>query len=353
MHSLHRVEPASSGASQRIQHVANPISSIALLTPDIKPYRVVTPLQLSWFANPQSGQTFRPTMSRDPRASRLEDDPFDKIDDNKPNFSNSMGGKSQHIRVVIQPGEANPFEPFLRGFFDVRGPQVTKHTGSFFHFSEREIKDLAMATIAFSVAIALVRLGGLGGLLEVSLGIYLPLLLKFTLFSMLALAPAFVLHELAHKFVARHYGCWAEFRADPRGLKIGLIIAFLIGFVFMAPGAVMVAGRIGRKENGIISLAGPLTNIILFFVGLIGGGLILSIYYHQTIADLIIFWMWGNAILGAFNMLPFGPLDGGKVKTWSEPIFWAFLAITILLVISVFNGFAFGILDTIAGIPTI
>ena len=285
-------------------------------------------------------------MVRDPKASKLENDPFDRIHSNNTSSNQSR----QKIRVVINNNQNNPFEPFLRGFFDVAGPQVIKHEGNFFHFSKLELKDLTIATIAFSVAIALVRMGGLNGMLSVSLESSLILLFIYSLFSMAALAPAFVLHELAHKFVARKYGCWAEFRADPRGLKIGLLIALLLGFVFMAPGAVLVAGRVGRKENGIISLAGPITNIILFFVGLIGGGLIISVYNNQILHDLVIFWMWGNAILGAFNMLPFGPLDGAKVKRWSEPIFWTFLIFTILLVISVFNGYAFVILDNIAGI---
>ena len=285
-------------------------------------------------------------MVRDPKASKLENDPFDRINSNNTSSNQSR----QKIRVVINNNQNNPFEPFLRGFFDVAGPQVIKHEGNFFHFSKIELKDLTIATIAFSVAIALVRMGGLNGMLNASLESSLILLFIYSLFSMAALAPAFVLHELAHKFVARKYGCWAEFRADPRGLKIGLLIALLLGFVFMAPGAVLVAGRVGRKENGIISLAGPITNIILFFVGLIGGGLIISVYNNQILHDLVIFWMWGNAILGAFNMLPFGPLDGAKVKRWSEPIFWTFLIFTILLVISVFNDYAFVILDNIAGI---
>ena len=28
-------------------------------------------------------------------------------------------------------------------------------------------------------------------------------------------------------------------------------------------------------------------------------------------------WLWGNSILAAFNMIPYGPLDGRKVKNWS------------------------------------
>jgi Zn-dependent protease len=118
----------------------------------------------------------------------------------------------------------------------------------------------------------------------------------------------------------------------------------------MAPGAVMVAGRVGRKENGIISIAGPITNIVLFFIGMIGGGLLLSVLFHPILAEIIVLWMWGNAILGAFNMLPFGPLDGAKVKKWSEPIFWLFLLITLGLVFTLFNGLAIETMESIAGI---
>ena len=37
--------------------------------------------------------------------------------------------------------------------------------------------------------------------------------------------------------------------------------------------------------------------------------------------------MWGNAILGTFNMIPWGPLDGKKIKTWSQSIFYFWLVV--------------------------
>jgi len=148
--------------------------------------------------------------------------------------------------------------------------------------------------------------------------------------------------------MAKHYGCWAEFRADPRGLKIGLAIALIIGFVFMAPGAVMVAGRVTKRQNGIIAIVGPITNIVLFIIGLVGGGVLIGIIPSQVVADIVVFWLYGNAILAAFNMLPFGPLDGAKVKAWSEPAFWSMIAICVTLVISVFGGYAFELLQMVA-----
>ena len=100
----------------------------------------------------------------------------------------------------------------------------------------------------------------------------------------------------------------------------------------MAPGAVMVAGRVSKKENGIIALAGPISNIVLFAIGFFGGSFIIGFTSSTLVAQFVGFWLWGNAILGAFNMLPFGPLDGRKVKDWSEPIFWLFITVTFSLV---------------------
>ena len=43
--------------------------------------------------------------------------------------------------------------------------------------------------------------------------------------------------------------------------------------------------------------------------------------------SIIRMWMIANSILGAFNMIPFGPLDGKKIRTWSVPMFWIWLII--------------------------
>jgi Zn-dependent protease len=46
----------------------------------------------------------------------------------------------------------------------------------------------------------------------------------------------FMLHELAHKFVAQRYGYWAEYKASPMGLIFTVVMAAMFGFVFAAPG---------------------------------------------------------------------------------------------------------------------
>ncbi len=204
---------------------------------------------------------------------------------------------------------------------------ASMHRGSIWHFSRTEIKHLAIATGAFTLALALMFDGGV-----FSLSSLFPV---YCLLSLISLAPAFILHEFAHKFVAKYYGCWAEFRADPGGLRFGLILAAFLGIVFMAPGAVMVAGNATRNQFGKIAVAGPITNMALWALGytawFVLGGFV-------GLIDVVIgYWLLGNALLCAFNMLPFGPLDGKKIKTWSEPIFYICLSVAIAMVYITMN----------------
>ena len=262
---------------------------------------------------------------RDPRAHWLDDDPFDK---RTPPSSHSAARddgnwRQPHIRVVHATG---PGAPFVRVFgIEEQARPIPVHTGSIWHFSKTEIEHLTQATIAFAIALGLMFSGGLMGALGDTS--------KFILFSFIGLVtftPGFLVHEIAHKVQARKYGCWAEFRASPGGLRLGLIVAALIGVVFMAPGAVMVAGNTSREQFGKIALAGPVSNVALWCIGL---AFAVTVSSPNIYFDLFIFyWMMANGILGALNMLPFGPLDGKKIRTWSVPVFWIWLIICLSMV---------------------
>ena len=141
------------------------------------------------------------------------------------------------------------------------------------------------------------------------------------------------------------------------------MISFLLGFLFMAPGAVMVAGLVTRRQNGHIAVAGPLTNLALFLVGIPLWILILgitgafdsatfntgvrvstylidgSIVWQSMLIDAGVWWLSANLILGLFNMIPWGPLDGLKVKDWSEPAFYTVFIIFLIPVFGMFFGF--------------
>ena len=89
-------------------------------------------------------------------------------------------------------------------------------------------------------------------------------LLLFIPIAFVTVGLGFILHELGHKFVAQKYGFYAEFRRSDKGLMLGIVTA-LMGFLFFAPGAVMIGsptGIISEEENGKISIAGPIVNIL-------------------------------------------------------------------------------------------
>jgi Zn-dependent protease len=128
---------------------------------------------------------------------------------------------------------------------------------------------------------------------------------------LLVVGSSFVLHELLHKFTAQHFGFWSEFRANYATLALSILFAYVTHIVFAAPGATMIYGpSITKRQNGIISAAGPLLNLAL-------GGLYLLLTPLGGVLTYI--GTYGFAInvwLSAFNLLPVGPLDGRKVLDW-------------------------------------
>ena len=90
----------------------------------------------------------------------------------------------------------------------------------------------------------------------------------------------------------------------------------------------MVLGRTTVSQFGRIALAGPVTNIVLWSFGaatiLIGEVTGLESDITNALLET---WIWGNGALALFNMIPLGPLDGKKIKTWSDTVFWIWLVI--------------------------
>src|SRR3989338_5621827 len=139
----------------------------------------------------------------------------------------------------------------------------------------------------------------------------------------------FLLHELGHKIVAQHYRCWAEFRADNQMLALAVIMSFL-GFIFAAPGAVMIAGNVNARKNGLISAAGPLVNLALAIIFL----MLLLIFPVAGLLGIFYYGFIINSWLGLFNMLPFGNFDGAKIFRWNKLVFGAMIGIAVLLMIA-------------------
>lgn len=142
----------------------------------------------------------------------------------------------------------------------------------------------------------------------------------------------FLLHELAHKVVAQRLALWAEFRASAGGLGLALLLCVFTTVIFAAPGAVLIVGQATRRHSGLISVAGPLTNIAVGFAFLpFLGSSPNPPELGPGVGDFFEMAVLVNALLAIFNLLPFPPLDGSKIVRWSAPAYAGLLALAGLL----------------------
>ena len=128
----------------------------------------------------------------------------------------------------------------------------------------------------------------------------------------------FILHELAHRQVARRYGASASFVATPLGLA-ATFISGLLPFAILAPGYVKVTARRIVDVRGLFYsvAAGPATNIVLAAI-LYAASIFMPVqqaFYAAVMAKV-------NAYIALFNLIPIDPLDGAKiarhdVRTWA------------------------------------
>ena len=211
------------------------------------------------------------------------------------------------------------------------------------HFSRTELFQLLVAILALSAALTVAQvigfravrvtpsdLGALAGLTFIA--------------ALVAVATGVGLHEIAHKIIAQRYGNWAEFRYDLRGLALAFVFA-MFGFIIAAPGATLVSGVVSREQNGRISAAGPMSNL------LIGTGFMLAattISRTASLSDFLAFFVtilfvnaWLiNTVLAGFNMIPILPLDGAKVWAWNK---FAWIGILVLVGALYLSGMFLGL----------
>ena len=298
--------------------------------------------------------------NRDRRADILDDDPF-RNQRSKPRI-HRVHQRVDSDGTLHYEASSSLSGAMLQFLGRETWEQPKHHTGRLWHFSDVEKEHLRLAMGAFTLALGFMAVGGISGISAYGFSSWVVMLLLSMPVMFIAIGPAFLFHEIGHKLVAKKNGCWTEFRADPKGLQFGIAISFFLGFLFMAPGAVMVAGLVTRRQNGHIAVAGPLTNLALFLIGVPLWGLILgltgafdalpangslfasaylvdgALVWQAMLVNAGVFWLSANLILGLFNMLPFGPLDGLKVKDWNEQAFFAVLLIFAIPVFTMFTG---------------
>jgi Zn-dependent protease len=209
--------------------------------------------------------------------------------------------------------------------------------------SRREEFDLFIAWIAISLAFLIVKIRP-NGIMGPPMSITPFEALESFGISLVTVGIAFVLHEMAHKFTAIKFGYWAEFRKDNNMLLMMGALAALVGMIFAVPGATVMydtTGRgISREQNGKISVAGPLINLLMCIpfaiIFLISGGFSAAIS-GNLIAKLGLAGIQINAIIAFFNLLPISILDGRKVWAWNKVVFLIFIIVAFGALLASFS----------------
>ena len=126
-------------------------------------------------------------------------------------------------------------------------------------------------------------------------------------FAAMITAPAVVFHELAHKFVALSFGATATLHA-PYGMYAIVILLKMMRF----PLLFFVGGYVSHTplpalQSALVSVAGPLTNLILWLaaIAVVKYSLVNRKYYKIIVPMGKI-----NMFLCIFNMLPLPGFDG-------------------------------------------
>lgn len=194
-------------------------------------------------------------------------------------------------------------------------------------FKRVELFELFKAWFAISLAFGILSVSYLVPVYGSLLGFFYSFVI-----SLVTAGLGFVVHELAHKVIAQKHYCSAEFKSNDFMLVLAVLMSF-VGFIFAAPGAVIIKGGVTKKQNGEISFAGPFSNFLLALVFLPGWLLsknLLGFFFFQG--------FFINSWLGLFNLIPARPFDGFVIYRWNK---WYYVLLAFGLLIFVVVSFLF------------
>lgn len=168
------------------------------------------------------------------------------------------------------------------------------------------------------------------------IGLEAPELLFYILVAFLI---SFTFHEAAHAYVASLLG---DSTAKEQGRltlnplahlsQTGTLLLLFVGLGWGKPVPIdpgrfdSVSPKVGM---GLVGAAGPLTNLILALLIAMPLQAKLLPFTPTRVGPLFISWgemaawfFWLNIALAAFNMIPFGPLDGSRILAAFLPDWW-------------------------------
>ncbi|MED4071474.1 site-2 protease family protein [Priestia endophytica] len=143
-------------------------------------------------------------------------------------------------------------------------------------------------------------------------------------FVVITLIIAFTIHEFSHAFVANLFGdptAKNEGRLTLSPIShldpLGTLLLIIAGFGWARPVPVNPRNfKRPRLAGVLVSIAGPLSNLILAFIGTLCFYVLIyaqvapnNVYLYQFFNLFIMI----NILLFIFNLLPFPPLDGYRI----------------------------------------
>ncbi len=143
----------------------------------------------------------------------------------------------------------------------------------------------------------------------------------YTLMLIVVVILSLSVHELSHGFAAWKLGdptAKYDGRLSLNPLRhldpFGTLSMLFFGFGWAKP--VMINPNYFKnlkRDTALVSLAGPLSNFLLAFIGMFG-----LLYLYPLTKSLYVFeffsiWVIANISLGVFNLIPIPPLDGSKI----------------------------------------
>jgi Zn-dependent protease len=141
----------------------------------------------------------------------------------------------------------------------------------------------------------------------------------FGLWLAAAIAVLTLLHELGHAVAARSAGCHAEISLD-----------FLAGYTSFRP-----TRELSRGQRALISIAGPFTQIAISLVVLVAMGVDPTSLDSVRQSDAAAAIWWAGPAIGAMNLIPVLPLDGGHLAQTGLEVFVGKRAMRMMAIASV------------------
>lgn len=116
------------------------------------------------------------------------------------------------------------------------------------------------------------------------------------LIGALLLTASLVLHEVAHAVTARR-----------AGIEVKDVTVFGLG------GVTRIGPTKTPRVEFTVSVIGPLASLVIAGLSC-AAALVTHDALHWALVSAVLFWIaWLNLLLGAFNLLPAAPLDGGRI----------------------------------------